>query len=174
MRRSIKVNLERKSENGGLYEDRNSFLAQSIPVHLRGIGIDRADIKDFFWKLCDWEEVVAEKNPIAPSYKDHILKHTAMLKNPLFQLGKAADYLEQWVNGLLPPANLLDVSALERRKGTAKKVAVYKSKAESRLMLQMAAKSWANGVPWDEALRIAKQVSSRVDKIKKKRLGKGS
>ena len=66
------------------------------------------------------------------------------------------------------------VPRLERRKGTARKVAVYRTKAESRLMLQMAAKSWANGVPWDEALRIAKQVSSRVDKIQKKRLGKGS
>ena len=51
---------------------------------------------------------------------------------------------------------------------------MYKTKAESRLMLQMAAKSWANGVPWDEALRIAKQVSSRVGKIQKKRLGRGS
>lgn len=55
--------------------------------------------------------VVAEKNPIAPSYKDHILKHAAMLRNPLFQLSKAAEYLEQWVHGLLPPNSLLDVSA---------------------------------------------------------------
>ena len=34
-----------------------------------------------------------------------------MLRNPLFQLSKAAEYLEQWVHGLLPPNSLLDVSA---------------------------------------------------------------
>ena len=56
-------------------------------------------------------EVLSEKNNIAQSYKDHILKHASMLRNPLYDLGRAAGYLEQWVNGLLPPGQLLDISA---------------------------------------------------------------
>ena len=67
---------------------------------------------------------------------------------------------------------LAHVARLERRKGTKKKVAVYRQKAAWRSVLQMAAKSWADGVPWEEALRIAQQVSARLAKAKGK--GKGS
>ena len=61
---------------------------------------------------------------------------------------------------------------LERRKGTKKKVAVYRQKAARRSVLQMAAKSWADGVPWEEALQIAKRVSARLV-AKGKGSGKG-
>lgn len=39
------------------------------------------------------------------------MQHTPLLRNPLYKLGPAADHLECWVDGLLPPAPLLDVSA---------------------------------------------------------------
>ena len=61
---------------------------------------------------------------------------------------------------------------LERRKGTKKKVAVYRQKAARRSVLQMAAKAWADGVPWEEALQIAKRVSARLV-AKGKGSGKG-
>ena len=54
--------------------------------------------------------VISEKNDIKAAYKDHILKHVGLLRNPLFGLSRGADYLEEWVEGLLAPCPLLDVS----------------------------------------------------------------
>ena len=55
--------------------------------------------------------VLSEKKPLGQSYRDNILKHIPLLRDPLYQLNQAADHLENWVHGLLPPAPLLDVSA---------------------------------------------------------------
>lgn len=54
--------------------------------------------------------VISEKNEIKAAYKDHVLKHVGLLRNPLFGLSRGADYLEEWVEGLLAPCPLLDVS----------------------------------------------------------------
>ena len=40
-----------------------------------------------------------------------VKKHLPMLRTPEFELGVAADHLEQWVNDDLPPDLFLDVSA---------------------------------------------------------------
>lgn len=56
---------------------------------------------------------------------------------------------------------------LEKPKGKAKIVSSYKTKAQTRFVLRAAAQSWANGVPWEEALRIAEGVSRRLKEAKK-------
>ena len=63
---------------------------------------------------------------------------------------------------------------LERTKGKKKMVAVYRQKAEWRTILKMAAKSWHDGVPWEEALKIAKHVAEKSAKQKGKRAGHGA
>ena len=63
---------------------------------------------------------------------------------------------------------------LERPSGKAKVIANYARKAKSKLVLEAAAKSWINGVPWDDALRIARNMAARVEAQRKgKGQGKG-
>ena len=54
---------------------------------------------------------LAMKNDIGDTLRDHIRKYTPYLRLPEFNLAKAADYLEHWVDGILPMTPLLDVSA---------------------------------------------------------------
>ena len=86
-----------------------------VSAGLWGCGVNGlgwyVNFRCFLFTLANFPEVLSEKNNIAQTYKDHILKHASMLRNPLYDLVRAADYLEQWVNGLLPPGQLLDVSA---------------------------------------------------------------
>ena len=53
---------------------------------------------------------VAEKKDLGKEYRDHVLKYASMMKNPLFNLERAASYLENWVNGTVAPSPVLDVS----------------------------------------------------------------
>jgi len=62
---------------------------------------------------------------------------------------------------------------LERLKGKAKVIQKYNQKARSRMLFAAAAKTWANGVPWEESLRIAERMTSRVAKGHGKGVGKG-
>lgn len=57
-------------------------------------------------------EAVSEKKPIPTAVRDNIMSHLSSLRNPLFRLDKAADHLENWVNGALDLEPLIDVSAL--------------------------------------------------------------
>lgn len=41
------------------------------------------------------------------------------------------------------------------------------------MLFAAAAKTWANGVPWEESLRIAERMTSRVAKGHGKGVGKG-
>jgi len=54
---------------------------------------------------------IAAKKPIGGDMRDNILAHLAILRSPIFQLNKAADHLENWVNGVLDLEPLLDVRA---------------------------------------------------------------
>lgn len=54
---------------------------------------------------------IAEKKDLGKEYRDHVLKHVSMMRNPLFNLEKAAAYLESWVTGSRAPTPLLDISA---------------------------------------------------------------
>ncbi len=47
----------------------------------------------------------------------------------------------------------------------------YNERAQMRLMLNIAAKSWIDGVPWEEAFQIGKDV---VKKMKAKENPRGS
>lgn len=64
---------------------------------------------------------------------------------------------------------------LERPKGKAKVIQTYKMKAASstKLIMQAAAKTWINGVPWAEAWKIAERMASRLPGQGKGR-GKGA
>lgn len=42
----------------------------------------------------------------------------------------------------------------------------YKEKADTRRMLNIAAKSWADGVPWNRALKIGKDVLKKLNSPK--------
>ena len=57
--------------------------------------------------------------------------------------------------------------------GQRKDIVVYRQRAEQRVMFSMAAKAWARGVPWEEALKIAKDVSKKTKAGKGKGGGKG-
>ena len=53
--------------------------------------------------------VMAEKKAIDEESRKHTLKHIQILRDQ-FSFERAADYLQQWVTGVLPPSPLLDVS----------------------------------------------------------------
>lgn len=55
---------------------------------------------------------LSAKKEISAQTRENIWKHTPILRDPLYNLGRAADHLEAWADGLLPPTPLLDVSAL--------------------------------------------------------------
>lgn len=55
--------------------------------------------------------VIHEKKDLGEEYRKRILKYTPQLRDPLYNLTKAADYLEDWVNGVLPLLPPIDVSA---------------------------------------------------------------
>ena len=55
--------------------------------------------------------VVHDKKDIGEEYRSHILKFVPQLRDPLLDLTRAAQYLEDWVNGELTLNALLDVSA---------------------------------------------------------------
>ena len=62
---------------------------------------------------------------MAAEYLDHLRKFIPLLRQPLFGLGKAADYFEGLVNGTSQPGPLLDVSAtLALRHGFSSKLTV--------------------------------------------------
>ncbi|CAE7389031.1 unnamed protein product [Symbiodinium sp. CCMP2592] len=52
--------------------------------------------------------VLAEKNPIDTTTREHIAKYAPMLRDRAFRLDKAADYLESWVAGVLVEKPLLN------------------------------------------------------------------
>ena len=56
---------------------------------------------------------LAEKKPLSQEFVDHTMKHVAQLRETrhLADLSRAADHLEGWVHGLLPPEPLLDATA---------------------------------------------------------------
>lgn len=54
---------------------------------------------------------IAAKRPIGADVRDNILSHLPALRSPIFQLNRAADHLENWVNGVLDLEPLLDVRA---------------------------------------------------------------
>jgi len=57
--------------------------------------------------------------------------------------------------------------------GQRKDIVVYRQGAEQRVVFSTAAKAWARGVPWEDALRIAKDVSKKTKAGKGKAGGKG-
>lgn len=54
---------------------------------------------------------LADKREITQDYRNHIKKFLPSLRHPLYEMERAADWLEGWVDGSLPPTPLLDVSA---------------------------------------------------------------
>ena len=49
--------------------------------------------------------------PLGPKFIEMIQKHLPMLRIPEYGLARAANHLEDWINGRLPPEPLHDVSA---------------------------------------------------------------
>lgn len=60
--------------------------------------------------ICD-PAVVSEKRDVGDDYRAHIEKHIKLLRLPLYQLERAADWLDAWVHGYLEPAPLLRTNA---------------------------------------------------------------
>lgn len=46
--------------------------------------------------------------------------------------------------------------------GVAGAVASYRQKAETKIILDMAARCWGQGIPWNEALKIAETAQKRI------------
>ena len=51
---------------------------------------------------------MAPKNPLPKDYQDHLARYIPVLRS--YQLNAAADHFEQWLNGELQLAPLLDIS----------------------------------------------------------------
>ncbi|CAK9086750.1 unnamed protein product, partial [Durusdinium trenchii] len=94
--------------------------------------------------------------------RQEILKHAPLLRNPLYALHAAADDLESWVNGRLLPEPLLDVSVLAKPSGVSVAIQTYRKKSKDKLVLDMAAKCWGQGIEWNEALKIAQNAQKRI------------
>ena len=45
-------------------------------------------------------------------FVEMIKKHLALMRTPEFEMKRAADHLERWVDGLLPKDPFVDISAL--------------------------------------------------------------
>ena len=58
--------------------------------------------------------------------------------------------------------NFLLVSRIQRVAQNRKALAVYMQQAEDRRMLDIAARTWAGGVPWDEAIKIGRDVFKKM------------
>ena len=56
---------------------------------------------------------LADKKEIPKETKENIEKHILLLRNPIFKLQRAADWLEGWITGSLPNYDLLNVSKEE-------------------------------------------------------------
>jgi len=61
--------------------------------------------------FCFLPKGIADRNELGKDYKESILKYIPLLRNPLFNLQRAADFLEAWVKGTLQMAPLVPVSA---------------------------------------------------------------
>eukprot|EP00434_Breviolum_minutum_P027937 symbB.v1.2.024718.t1/scaffold2362.1/size81346/1 len=137
---------------------------------------------------------LAMKNDIGDTLRDHIRKYTPYLRLPEFNLAKAADYLEHWVDGILPMTPLLDVSASSLCRSRSREstwqdlfadtksfdvlpnpLALrpadnYRKEAQiyrDQCVFQSAAKLWVEGVPWSDALKFSEE-AERKDKSGKK------
>ncbi|CAK9023441.1 unnamed protein product [Durusdinium trenchii] len=108
---------------------------------------------------------LAENKSLAQDLVDHVKKYLPLLRNPIFKLERAADWLEGWIGGTLQDYPLLDISAL---KAPEKKLALVKSytkRAKVRIVHRAAASAWMQGVPWAEALDIASKALAAADGI---------
>jgi hypothetical protein len=62
----------------------------------------------FFW-IAVFVAGIAENNELAQDYRDHLKKYVPALRS--YGLNDAAQYYEDWVEGVLELAPLLDVAA---------------------------------------------------------------
>ena len=61
--------------------------------------------------MCSYPAVIAPTRAIGADVQGHILNSLPMLRDPMHDLGRAADWLEAWANGDLAPVPLLPVDA---------------------------------------------------------------
>ena len=54
---------------------------------------------------------LAPAKEIPAEYKDHIRKFLPAIRNPIYKMEAGAQHLEDWIDDVLEPAPLLDVSA---------------------------------------------------------------
>ncbi|CAK9068050.1 unnamed protein product, partial [Durusdinium trenchii] len=107
---------------------------------------------------------IAPLNPITDEFKKDLAKHIPAMRN--LGLNAAADYLLAWSNGSMPLEPLLEVRALGKPSGDRKaqnQVLHYVGCARKRIVLESAARAWARGVPWAEALKISRAAISKAD-----------
>ena len=55
---------------------------------------------------------LAAKRPLPEDYVKHVRSFLPVMQFPLYKLDRAALWFQQWIDGLLPPEKLLDISAL--------------------------------------------------------------
>ncbi|CAK9000170.1 unnamed protein product [Durusdinium trenchii] len=85
---------------------RKGFLSESAPVMLTGVGGPGAPHHYEFQRR---ESLgIAEQRQVDAKYREHLVKYIPCLRS--YNLGVAADYFQQWADGSLDLAPLLDVS----------------------------------------------------------------
>ena len=55
-------------------------------------------------------EALAEKRALGTEYVESLTRHLPMLRNPLFGMHRAADFIHDWISGCMAATDLLDVS----------------------------------------------------------------
>eukprot|EP00435_Cladocopium_sp_Y103_P019339 s3014_g4.t1 len=118
---------------------------------------------------------LAGNKELGSEYTEHLQKYVPLLRNPVFKLDRAADWLAGWIAGSLPAYELLDVSGkpptfcftdvcrLKHPESRVANVRAYTKKAKVRIVHRAAACAWQQGVPWAEALGIAEKALAAAD-----------
>ncbi|CAK8999456.1 unnamed protein product [Durusdinium trenchii] len=112
---------------------------------------------------------MAARNPISAEYQEHVMKYLPAMWEPEFNLSRAADYLESWLQGTLSLQPPLELSELRLPDQYRKAARAYLERA----IFQAAAKIWAEGVPWPEAKQLATKALEKAYPHKGKGKGKG-
>ncbi|CAK9038742.1 unnamed protein product [Durusdinium trenchii] len=89
--------------------------------------------------------LMASPNEIPVAFQEQIAKFLPILRLPEFGLDRAADYLQSWCEGTW-------TRQLQLPSNYRNEARMYKD----RSIYQAAAKVWAEGVPWPEALEICR------------------
>ncbi|CAK9057629.1 FO synthase subunit 1 [Durusdinium trenchii] len=147
------------------------FYSKTVNLYPRALALERLPV--------GIPAALADKRDVLNDFKKDVSKYLRLLRTPLFGLERAADWLEDWVNDhtlrcMITTGPRQSISSgvpvvsadpfvvapnpirlLGANRDDQRTVNLYVAKARKRITHQAAARAWALGVPWGEALQAA-------------------